>query len=142
MGQGGMTAGLATKIEVVRTQLCALEKTVIEGREETRRWREEIKADSGAWRGELVGRLDKHELVDDRYHAELRNRVERIESQALEAGQAWLKRLEDLEKTGAAQLAVDTYKKWLVGTVVLAGLSLVFNAINMMRAIGGALVAR
>jgi len=159
---------LATKIEVVGVQLAALEKTVSDGRDEVRRWREELKADHEKAKVDFLARMDKHDEEDARHHNQALGRIDRLETQTLEGGKLVIARLEALERNAVmvdtakqiedrlaaleknavmasdakaleirlallekgkvAAEAVEAYKKWLVGTVVLTAISLMLNA--------------
>jgi hypothetical protein len=114
---------LETKIAVVSAQLDGLTSKLTDFIIDTRTWRDALRTD-------------------------VSERITRVESQALDGGKMVVARLEALEK-GAVQQdtakqidlrldaleknkvavdAVDAYKKWLIGSVVLAILSLVINA--------------
>jgi len=121
---------LETKIAVVSAQLDGLTAKLTDFITDTRTWRDALRTD-------------------------VSERITRVESQALEGGKMMIARLESLEKSAVQQDtakqidlrldalernkvavdAVDAYKKWLVGSVVLAVLSLLVNASRFLPSI-------
>jgi hypothetical protein len=95
--------------------------------------RVEVKADIASLRTEMVQRTERHEELDSAYRTEVNTRVERLESQALEAGKVLLARVDDVEKKVAASAAVDEYKKWIVGMGLGVGVSVVLSIINFLK---------
>lgn len=141
MGSQTHGTGLEVKIEVVRTQLVALERTVCEARDETRHWRDEMKQETRVYRTDMTAVMSKHEETDNMHHATVLSRVDRMETQMLEGGKLVIGRIEGLERQSAARMAVTEDRKWLLGTVIIAAASLLLNAINIFRisaSVGGA----
>jgi len=129
----GHDSHLKTDIEVIRVQLSALEKTVGEGRDETRRWREELKQEGLTMFNGFLTRMDKHEVEDEAHHQESLRRIDRLENQTLEAGKDALRRVENLEKATASAQAVDTYKRWLIGLALTLAGSLGYNLLRFFE---------
>jgi len=131
----GRLSDLKTDIEVVRVQLSGLEKTVNESRDETRRWRDEMKSDALTLATSFLTRMDKHDTMDENTHSIFRASVARLENQSLEAGKMMIGRIETLEKTEAAVSAVSSYQRWLLTSIVIAGAALLLNAIRLFSPI-------
>ena len=119
---------LETKIEVVRVQLDGISGKMNDFMGEQRRWWTEFKGD----------------IVD---------RVTRVENQTLEGGKMVVMRLEALERTAAkteetrnldarlealekkdvGSMAIDNYKRWLIGLAVGFVSSMLLNIINVIK---------
>jgi hypothetical protein len=126
---------LDVKIEVLRVQMVGLEKTVSDSIGETRRWREEVKVDAVAARLDIVARLDKHEVEDQEKHHAIDDAISRLENETLEAGKMVVTRIEALEKSAVAQAAVDAYRRWLIGAILVGGGSLALNIAHALKLI-------
>lgn len=126
---------LDVKIEVLRVQMQGVEKSVIEGREETRRWREEMMASALVSQGSFEIRLSKHEVSDDHRHDEIGVAIARLENKMFESGQMCIGRIEGLEKVGIATTAVESYRRWLIGVMVGGGISVILNLLNAFKII-------
>lgn len=136
---GGERFGaLGAKVDLLGT-------LIAEQRAETRGWRDAVRSELVVLRAEVIARMDKHEVEDNAHHDESVRRTERLEGQTLDGAKMVLARVEALERdlagrpvlsdrvialerTREAGQAVDAYKKWLVGTLVLAAISIFMNA--------------
>lgn len=82
------------------------------------------RAEMHDWRLELRGDI-----------ASLRVEMQAGIAQAARASAALAERVEAVEKSDVAKDAVEKYKRWLIGTIALAGGSLVLNVAGFARAL-------
>ena len=128
-----ISAELNTKIEVLRVQMGVVEKSVSEGREETRRWREEMMASAIVSQNVFDARFAKHELADDHRHAVEDTALARLENQILEAGKMVVTRLETLEKGAVAVAAVESYRRRMIAMMLALAASLIAHVPSVLR---------
>lgn len=127
------STALDVKIEVLKVEVQSVKAAVGESIAETRRWRDDVKADTAAMMLAFNARMDKHELQDDVRHAAIDKMVSRLENEALDAEKTIASRLDAVEKFQVASIAVESYKKWLVATIIIGGGSVIVNLLSALR---------
>jgi histidinol dehydrogenase len=126
---------LDVKIEVLKVEVQGVKEAVSASIAETRRWRDEMKSDGGAMAMSFSSRFEKHEAQDEHKHAYVDAALMRLENETLAAGKMAIERIESLEKSQVAQVAIESYRKWLVATVVIGGGSVALNLLSALQVI-------
>ncbi len=131
--QADDAAALDVKIEVLRVQMIGVEKTVNDSVVETRRWRDEIRLEAGGAALTAGQRMDKHEAQDDARHGAIEKAIEHLDIRLGASELRALPRIEALERGAVASAAVDLYRRWLIGLVIMLAGSLGFNALRAFK---------